>query len=261
MAEKKSFMMSYDHQALFQQLTDEQAGKLIKAIYAYEIESIYPTFDDPLLNAFFAGVFKNFLDAHKAQYEKKCRQNAENVAKRWNKSKHVECSVNETIQNDTNVYERIRKIQTNTKHTDNDNDNDISKVGIVNIEDARAREGNDLPSCLPITKHLDVISFYQENIDPLMSSYVATCISDDCELYGEENVLLAIKQAKLANKRNYNYIRATAKGKHVDAVYGPSEAYQTRQKETAPPKTFSEENCLSGLSDILASKGYELNGG
>lgn len=259
MAEKKSFMMAYEHQALFQQLTDEQAGKLIKAIYAYEVEGIIPTFTDPLLIAFFVGVFKSYLDAHKAKYEKKCRQNAENIAKRWNKSK---TDVYDHIQNDTTVYDGIRKIQTNTKHTDNDNDNDndISKVGIVNIEDARAREGDDPTSSLPAMKHLDVITFYQENIDPLMSSYVATCISDDCDEFGEDNVLMAIKQAKLANKRNYNYIRATAKGKHADALYGPSEAYQTRQKENAPKKTFSDDTCLSGLTDILVSKGWKANG-
>ena len=260
MAEKKSFVMAYDHQALFQQLTDEQAGKLIKAIYAYEIEGTNPTFDDPLLIAFFAGVFKNFLDAHKAQYEKKCKQNAENVAKRWNKSKHVECSVNDGIQNNTNVYERIRPI---TKHTDNDNDNDndSSKLGIVNnIHNACAREETYLPTKQPVIEHMDAIAFYQENIDPLMSSYVSECIKDDCEQYGEENVLAAMQQAKLANKRNYKYIRATAKGKYNDAVYGPSEAYVARQKESAPPKRFSEETCLSGMTELLASKGYKVNG-
>ena len=140
-----------------------------------------------------------------------------------------------------------------------DYDNDISKVGIVNIEDARAREEDSLPDSPPAMEHLNVISFYQENIDPLMSSYVSECIKDDCDQYGEENVLAAMQQAKLANKKNYKYIRATAKGKYNDAVYGPSEAYQARQKESAQPKRFSEDTCLSGMKDLLESRGFKVN--
>lgn len=263
MAQKKSFVMAYDHQALFQQLSDEQAGKLIKAIYAYEIDGINPEFTDPLLIAFFTGVLKPFVDMNKEKYDKKCKKNSENIAKRWNKSN---TNVNECIQTDTTVYDRIRNIQTNTNDTKNTDyeydyeyDNDISKVGIVNIEDARACEEDSLPDSPPAMEHLNVISFYQENIDSLMSSYVSECIKDDCDQYGEENVLAAMQQAKLANKKNYKYIRATAKGKYNDAVYGPSEAYQARQKESALPKKFSEDTCLSGMKDLLESRGFKVN--
>lgn len=288
MAEKKSFVMAYDHQALFQQLTDEQAGKLIKAIYAYELKGEITTFTDPLLIAFFTGVLKPFIDANKEKYEKKCKKNAENVAKRWNKNipdntkntdvydgiqtntnvcdgmKNAENSSKNDSKSDTNVYEHIPPYTKNTKNTEYEYDYEYeydSKEGIVNnIHNACAREETYLPTKQPVIEHMDAIAFYQENIDPLMSSYVSECIKDDCEQYGEENVLAAMQQAKLANKRNYKYIRATAKGKYNDAVYGPSEAYVARQKESAPPKRFSEETCLSGMTELLASKGYKVNG-
>lgn len=288
MAEKKSFVMSYDHQALFQQLTDEQAGKLIKAIYAYELKGEITTFTDPLLIAFFTGVLKPFIDANKEKYEKKCKKNAENVAKRWNKNipdntknadvydgiqanttvcdgtKNAENSFKNDSKGDSNVYERIPPYTENTKNTEYDYEYDYEydrKVGIVNIEDnAHAREGENLTGNQLIQKHMGPISFYQENFDRMISTYVATCIADDCEEYGEENVMAAMKQAKLSGKKSYSYIRKAAEGKKQDALYGPSEAYVARQKESAPPKRFSEETCLNGMTELLASTGYKVNG-
>lgn len=110
---KDSFILYLEQKQIFEMLTDEEAGQLIKAIFEYEDTGQTVTLDRSLQIAFLP--IKNVLDRNKEKYEKVVERNKKNIEKRWNK----EDTKNTTGKNG---------IPKNTKNTDNDseydNDND-----------------------------------------------------------------------------------------------------------------------------------------
>lgn len=120
---KDSFILYLEQQEIFEMLTDEQAGQLIKNIFTYERTGNMPQMDK-MLNLAFIPIMQA-LDKNRYKYEEKCKKNKENIEKRWNKK-------------NTNVYERKK---TNTNYTDNDNDNEYDNEH-VNDNDIDKKEKN-----------------------------------------------------------------------------------------------------------------------
>lgn len=110
---KDSFILYLEQKQIFEMLTDEEAGKLIKAIFEYEDTGQIVSLDKSLRIAFIP--IKSILDRNKEKYEKVVERNKSNIEKRWNK----EDTKNTTGKNG---------IQKNTKNTDNDNVNDNEYV-------------------------------------------------------------------------------------------------------------------------------------
>lgn len=81
---KKSFLLYYDSQHLFNMLADTQAGKLIKAIYDYEINGIVPNCDDDIAFKMAFTTIQLCLDREKEKYNSVCERNKRNIQKRWN---------------------------------------------------------------------------------------------------------------------------------------------------------------------------------
>lgn len=106
---KDSFILYLEQKQIFEMLTDEEAGQLIKAIFEYEDTGQTVTLDRSLQIAFLP--IKNILDRNKEKYEKVVERNKKNIEKRWNK----EDTKNTTGKNG---------IPKNTKNTDNDNEHD-----------------------------------------------------------------------------------------------------------------------------------------
>ena len=77
---KKSFVLHLDYQQHFDLLTDEQLGKLIRAIFAYETTGEPPELKDAVLKMCFSFV-KNQLDRDREAYEMRCQANRENGAR------------------------------------------------------------------------------------------------------------------------------------------------------------------------------------
>ena len=113
---KDSFILYLEQQEIFEMLTDEQAGQLIKNIFAYERTGDMPQMDK-MLNLAFIPIMQA-LDKNRYKYEEKCKKNKENIEKRWNKK-------------NTSVYERKK---TNTNYTDNDNEYDNEHVNDNDID-------------------------------------------------------------------------------------------------------------------------------
>ena len=80
MAEKKSLLLYYDYKSHFDFLTDEQVGKIIKAMLSYEIDGVFPEFDEPIMQMTFSFVKSN-LDRDMQKYLEKCEKNTENGRK------------------------------------------------------------------------------------------------------------------------------------------------------------------------------------
>lgn len=138
MAEKKNFVMFDNWAPIFQTLSDEQAGVLIKALYAKRAGQEV-SFDDPVLYGIFM-MMASLIDESYQHYREKCEKNRENILKRWNTSEEKEIR-NDTTENDripsnTNeynpippdnvVYDRIH-INKDKLNKDKLNENDIGE--------------------------------------------------------------------------------------------------------------------------------------
>mgnify|MGYP003132701619 CR=1 FL=1 len=115
---KEGFLLYKAFYEPIQHLNNEDKGKLLDALFKYQIEgsedtqsSIYPFF------LFFKNQFR--LDQEK--YKEKCKKNAENIRQRWNKE-------------NTNEYDRIETNTNNTKHTDKEKDKDKEKENVKENE-------------------------------------------------------------------------------------------------------------------------------
>jgi hypothetical protein len=109
---KKSFILHIDQKEVFDTLTNEQAGVLIKAIFNYEFDKTLIELE-PLLKIIFIPI-RQAIDRNTERYDNVCKRNSENISKRWNK---------ENTKN-TSRKSGIKKIPRDTRNTDNDNDND-----------------------------------------------------------------------------------------------------------------------------------------
>ena len=107
--ERPGFLLYHNQKTIIDELSDKEAGILIKAIYEYEETKKVPKLDKMLKIIFLQ--FKNMLDNDEKKYEEKCLKNKENIEKYWK---------NKNKQSNTNEYERI---QTYTNINKNSNKN------------------------------------------------------------------------------------------------------------------------------------------
>ena len=121
---KKSFVAYCEWQETFDMLTDEEAGRLAKHLFAY-VNDENPDTDDRLLRIAFEPI-KLQLKRDLRKYEEKCGKNRENAQKRWEKARNEKY---ERMQSYANECEAMRS---DAKHADNDNDNDNDNDIIIN---------------------------------------------------------------------------------------------------------------------------------
>jgi len=78
--EKKSFLLYLDQTEAIECLSDEQAGKFIKAVYQYSQNNTLPETNDPAIKAVFM-LIKSTLDRDSKKYENVCKRNKSNRLK------------------------------------------------------------------------------------------------------------------------------------------------------------------------------------
>jgi hypothetical protein len=132
---KKSFVLYSDQKELFEHLSNEQAGKLIKHIFKY-VNDENPTCEDPIVNLAFITI-KAALKRDLASWEEKLKQRSEagkkSAAKRKatksNESQRALTSVESRARNSTdNVNDNV-----NVNVNVNVNDNEIKKEKVFNF--------------------------------------------------------------------------------------------------------------------------------
>ena len=77
MAKHDSFLIKHDVRPLIDNLTDEQAGQLLKALMIYSADEESSTFDEPLLSATYA-MMTGHIAEHNRRYQETCERNREN---------------------------------------------------------------------------------------------------------------------------------------------------------------------------------------
>lgn len=113
---KKSFILYYDTIEILDDLTDEEAGKIFKAVKAFEMTGEVVELEKGMRRVFLP--FKHALIRAREKWQEKCDKNRRNILKRWAK-KNGKILPDKPL---TDVYDRIPSIPMYTKHTDSDSD-------------------------------------------------------------------------------------------------------------------------------------------
>jgi len=130
---KKSFIAYADWKNTFDELPNEEAGKLIKHIFAY-VNDENPVSESILINAVFANIkttLKRDLNAWEKTLEIKSDSGKMGNLKRWHKDLYLQ-----VIENKINIDEALVIAQhRKTSHTDNLPSHPIAKIA-VNVNDS-----------------------------------------------------------------------------------------------------------------------------
>ena len=116
--QNKSFILHKDSLSVLNKLSDEQAGKLFKSIFIYQIENILPE------DAFTSIIFEPFLNQFKRdeeKYQNVVERNKINIAKRWNKPNTKNTTGKIGIPKDTKNADKVNvtdKVTVIDKETD-----------------------------------------------------------------------------------------------------------------------------------------------
>ena len=86
---RKHFYMYHDYWTMFRLLTEEELGRLMRAIFLYETEGAIPVSLDEKLSLIFYMV-KDALDRDKDRYTAVCNKNKENAKLRWQKKQTID---------------------------------------------------------------------------------------------------------------------------------------------------------------------------
>lgn len=79
---KNSFVLYYDLDEVFKLLLDEEAGQLIKAVFAFEVHGEVTEFDDRMMQSTYRRITDSLM-RNKVKYEKTCRKKSESARKRF----------------------------------------------------------------------------------------------------------------------------------------------------------------------------------
>ena len=131
MANKKApgFILERDQKEIIDELTNEEAGIIFKAIYDYETTKQEPKLDKSLRIVF--KQFKVKLDFYDEKYIETCKKNKENIQNYWNKIK------------DTNEYDGI---QSNTMATNKRKEKKIKENKNSECSDNKIYSKNEPPT-------------------------------------------------------------------------------------------------------------------
>lgn len=206
---KDSFILYTEQKAVIDKLTDEQAGKIIKAIYEYVETDKMPQLDNIL--DLVITPFKLALDRNKAKYEKVSKVRAEAGAKGGKQKKQMQTKESKCNDND------------NDNENVNDNDNNNDNVG---------------ESCIDGLQQ--IIDFYNNNIG-LITPYGLEILSDYAKEMPVNLIIYAMQISVEANKRTMQYIKAILNNWKKAGIKTLADAKQDNKKGRTAEEEFLNE--------------------
>lgn len=164
-------------------ITEEQAGKLFKALAAYRLNSEAPDFGDDTALKILFHQFSEHIAINEEKYKETCRKNAESAKKRWE---------NKNITSVPTLTQACEGMRTHTNgclydtdtETDNGNGNDTVTVDVTETDNSNTAEEHTktyygIYKNVPLTKqeYLQLINKFGSGTDTLidsMSEYMRT---------------------------------------------------------------------------------------
>lgn len=187
---KDSFILYTDQKEVIDKLTDEQAGKLIKAIYEYAETERMPKLDTLLEIVIIP--FKQNIDRNTNKWEeiKKKRSEAGKIGAEIKKQKQAkQANVNFVKSKQANKAVNVN-VNDNVNVNVNGNDNNDNVV----VDD----------SCVDGLQK--ILNFYENNIG-LLTPYSLEILSDYTKEMSVDLVMLAMQKAVESNIRTIKYIK------------------------------------------------------
>lgn len=217
---KNSFVIYHNYLEILEDLTDEQVGKLFRAMLKYDRFGEEPAFDSELKIAF--KFIKKDLDYNKETYENICKRNRENGNK-GGRPKNPENPVGylETQENP----EKPKK-----PDNDNDNDNDIYNIKEKNKKGNTAQRETLLATIKQFFCDEEIISqiemwlrYKQEKgqtYKPIGLTNLLQRLKNELETNGKQFV---IDEIKYSMGNNYSGICPAKEQKSTSATIAPSQ--------------------------------------
>ena len=131
---KKSFVLFADYMTAVSVLTDEQAGRLFKQIYAYVNDLEVSKSQDPAIAAMFE-MFRTQIDREAEKWAEKCRRNKEfsHMRKCYTRKVSADVGRHLPVSDDNIRHPTASDVILNENDSDNDSDN-------VNANDSEGLE-------------------------------------------------------------------------------------------------------------------------
>lgn len=240
---KNSFLIYHEYKDILEDLTNEELGKLFRAIFDYEIDSIIPNFTGLMKMAF--TVIKGNLDRDRNKYDKRCESSSEN----GKKGGAPKGNQNARKQPKNNLKQPNQPKQAdNDNETDTDNDND-------NETDADTENGTsaDLSEIEESETNADLFTYIQEALGRTLNSIEYEVIN---EWQDNDLTRYAVKESILNGARGIRYIQTVleswkAKGfKTVQDV----QAYQGKRRQALQNKNSIEREIPDWFDKDLKSE-------
>lgn len=121
---KESFILYTSYYDILEELTDEQFGQLMRALFVYARDGEAPQLPVAIKMAF--AFIRDDMDRNQSKYEKKCARNKQIAIERERKKREVlqSTNVHERAQTCTNVHERTPNDNGNENENENGNENE-----------------------------------------------------------------------------------------------------------------------------------------
>lgn len=205
---KNSFVLYYEYKEHFDLLSDEELGKLMRAIMVYEAEGVVPELDGMVKMAF--SFIRKDLDISREKYDAKCERNRQNGKNggRGNKTES-ECENEKPKKSERfsakpkkseRFFEKPKKADNDSdSERDSDNESDSGSGGIYIT--AAATD--------------DLVSLYEENIGKA-TAYVTTRIREWLSKVDASLIEYAIEQAASCNVRKWAYINRILESQYTE---------------------------------------------
>ena len=178
MGKKDSFVLYTDQKAVIDKLSNEQAGRLIKAIYTYVETEKLPELDMTL--DLVITPFVTTLDRDKKKYDEISKVRANASKRKQNK---------QMVTNDN-------------KCNDSDTDND----SVSDSENESDNNNSDVVSDSCVDGLQEIIDFYNNNIGAI-TPFGLEILSDYAKKSPNDLIILAMKKAVEADIRTIQYIK------------------------------------------------------
>ncbi len=83
---RKAILLHHDFYDMFCLLNDDELGKILRAIYEYDLNGVFPVFDDRTLEICYLQI-RRFLDRNNAHYDEICLKRSEAAKRKWERLK------------------------------------------------------------------------------------------------------------------------------------------------------------------------------
>lgn len=118
---KNNFILYHEMYESIEEVSDEIAGKVMKAVFIYSRDKKKPDFEKGTVESILFKQIKNSIDINNVKYEETCERNRKNAEKRWEKKKEEEQE--EGIKQDVSVVfignDRLTKEEYEDKYDSN----------------------------------------------------------------------------------------------------------------------------------------------